>query len=508
MTAAEIAALIGQGRYDLTWETSCQADIATMLASEGVAHVRERQLGPHARLDFLVEGRIAVEVKMNGASPAAIRRQLQRVGGLLVGDDTGEGKTYSAGACLLLPGALPAVVVCMPHLKHQWRQKLESFTTLTCHCVQGTRPYPIPPCDVRIFGYTQLAGWADVLESFGCGLAVWDETQELRRGMAAQKGAASLRLASVARWKLGLTATPIYNYGDEIWDVMRFLRPELLGEREDFLREWCTALSNGRSRVTNPKALGSYMRDANAFVRKAKDRSGVPNIVVRHVDHNEASLASIEAVAAALAETATHGAYEERGQAVRELDLRVRQQTGIAKAPYVAKFVQLLVEAGEPVVLFGWHRGVYDIWLRELAALRPAMFTGSETIKAKEEQLRRFLEGDTDLFIMSLRAGAGVDGLQRRASTAVFGELDWSPGIHHQCVGRLDREGQIAWPDPVSAIYLVARDGSDPPMMETLGLKASEASQIIDPSLGVQKAASDDSHLRGLVQRYLRRRAA
>jgi hypothetical protein len=175
---------------------------------------------------------------------------------------------------------------------------------------------------------------------------------------------------------------------------------------------------------------------------------------------------------------------------------------------YVAAFVRVLVEAGESVILFGWHRDVYDIWLRELADLAPAMFTGSETIARKEAEKARFLNGETGLFIMSLRSGAGVDGLQERCSTVVFGELDWSPGIHHQCVGRVDREGQLCWPDPVTAIYLVASDGTDPSMMETLGLKHSEASQIVDPALGVQKAASDDSHLKSLVQRYLKRRAA
>jgi hypothetical protein len=42
-------------------------------------------------------------------------------------------------------------------------QKLTEFTTLDVHVVNGTRPYELPPADVRIFGFTQLAGWIDVL---------------------------------------------------------------------------------------------------------------------------------------------------------------------------------------------------------------------------------------------------------------------------------------------------------------------------------------------------------
>ncbi len=430
--------------------------------------------------------------------------QLERVDGLLVGDEVGEGKTYTTGAACLLPEALPAIIVCMPHLKDQWCAKLREFTTLRIEVLKGTKPYPLPDADVRILGYTQLSGWADVLEDTRIGLIAFDEMQELRRGDAADKGRAAIRLAERARFRLGLTATPIYNYGDEIWQVMRFLRPEVLGEREDFLREWCTALGNGKHRVNDPRALGTYLRDCNAFTRKTKD-GRKPSIIVREVDHSVDALAQIEDVARALALTASTGAFTERGEAVRELDMRVRQATGIAKARSVARAVRLMVEAGEPVVLFGWHREVYNIWLAELADLRPAMFTGSETPKAKAAAIEAFVGGYTKLMIMSLRSGAGVDGLQMRAATAVFGELDWSPGVHHQCIGRLDREGQT---EPVTAIYLVAEDGSDPPIMEVLGVKASQASNIVDPSLGVQAAHADDSRLRGLIDRYLKTREA
>lgn len=429
---------------------------------------------------------------------------LERVGGLLVGDEVGEGKTYTTGAACMISGALPAIVVCLPHLREQWAEKLRAFTTLSVQVLKGTKPTPtlLTP-DVRILAYSQLAGWADALEATEIGLIAFDEMQELRRGEQAEKGKAALRLADISRLKLGLTATPIYNYGDEIWEVMRFLRPEVLGEKPDFLREWCSAVGNGKYRVKDPRALGAYLRDTHAFTRKTKDREGRPNVLVREIEHSAGDLASIESAARALAITATSGSFTERGDAVRKLDMLARQATGVAKAKQVAASVRVMIEAGEPVLLFGWHRAVYDIWLTELADLNPRLFTGSETTKAKEATKRAFLESETDLLIMSLRSGAGIDGLQYRASTVVFGELDWSPGIHHQCIGRLDREGQRCYPDPVTAVYLVATDGSDPPIMEVLGVKASQSHAIIDPTLGVQGAASDDSKLQGLVSRYL-----
>lgn len=69
--------------------------------------------------------------------------------------------------------------------------------------------------------------------------------------------------------------------------------------------------------------------------------------------------------------------------------------------------------------------------------------------------------------LMSLRSGVGLDGIQKRCSTIVFGELDWSPGIHRQCAGRLDREGQQR---QVMAIYLCSESGSDPLIIDLLRL--------------------------------------
>jgi superfamily II DNA or RNA helicase len=224
------------------------------------------------------------------------------------------------------------------------------------------------------------------------------------------------------------------------------------------------------------------------------------------VDFDEATVKSVEAMAHALAIKATTASFEERGRAVRDLDILMRQTTGVAKAKAVATFTAVVVEAGEPVLLFGWHREVYAIWQKAFTSMgvRFGMYTGSETSAEKERNKNAFLAGETDILILSLRSGSGLDGLQARCSTAIFGELDWSPGVHHQCIGRLDREGQTS---PVTAIFLTVDEGSDPPMIEVLGLKKTESSGILDPGLGVQAVRSDASHLQTLVQRYLRKRA-
>lgn len=495
---------------DLAWFTSrypLRMDAAAgsaMAAGKAAFEHAQAEVGRLDAADYcppLFDGlRPGQEVRRHQARNAEM---LALFGGLLVGDAIGEGKTYTGGAACLIPGALPATVVCPPHLKGQWRDKLRAFTTLNVHVVQGTRPYALPPCDVRVMGYTQVAGWIDVLSALGTGLLIIEEGHALRHGVGTPaqpiaKGLALLSLSEGARFRLMLTGTPVFNYGGDIWHLMRFVRPEVLGDEDDFKREWCS----GRV-VKDPDALGTYLREQNAFVRKAGQ--GPPaNVIVETVDHDVERLESVRELAEALARRARHGSYFERGEARRELALRLRMETGIAKAPAVARYVRMVVEAGEKVVLFGWHREVWDIWQAALGDLGFAMYTGSETPRQKDRAKARFMAGEARVLGMSLRSGEGVDELQHHASTAIIGEMDWSPVVHDQCIGRLNREGQPRWPDgKVDAIFLIADDGSDPPMVEMIGLKASQAHHISNPGVAAPKPAEDRAAIERLIDRYL-----
>lgn len=430
---------------------------------------------------------------------------VRKRGKLLLGDEGGLGKTYTAAGFLVSePASLPAAVVCDAHMQRQWKEKIEAFTHLQVHLIKKTKPYALPPADVYVYRISQVAGWSDIFATDIFKSVTYDEPQSLRSGAGTCKGMACRVLSNHTRFRLGLTATPVYNYGDEMWHVMQFIDDEVLGPWDDFAREWCRPIGNGKYRINEPKALGTYLREHYAMIRRLKGDVGqqLPKVsrVVEHIDYDEKTVAAVENLARALAIKATTGSFVERGSAARDLDMMMRKITGIAKAKTVAAFTRMTIEAGEPVILWGWHRDVYDIWQSELADLKPAMYTGTESAAQKEEAKRRFLAGETDLLIMSLRSGAGVDGLQHRCSTGIVGELDWSPGIHQQCIWRIDREGQK---NPVTIFFLVTDDGSDPPIMDVLGIKASEAQSIVDPHVGVEVKDNDRSNLSRLVARYL-----
>lgn len=430
---------------------------------------------------------------------AEVARRTRR---LLLGDDVGLGKTVSALATLCDPDMLPAAIVVQAHLPPQWARFAARFTHLRTHVIKGTKPYDLPEADLYLFRYSNIAGWVDIAATGLFRSVVFDEIQEMRTGTGTAKGAAGQVFSRHARsLRMGLSATPTYNYGDEIFPVVELLEPGLLGTRQEFYREWCTRRGADKWLVTDPDALGTYLREAHLLLRRV--RSGKPiNTIVHEVAYDHEAAAGAEALARTLALKVFQGSFVERGRAARELDILARQVTGVGKAQHVAAYVRMLVESGQPVLLAGWHREVYDIWLSELRDLRPVMYTGTETSAAKERSRAAFMGGETDLMIISLRSGLGLDGLQHRCATVVIGELDWSPKVHEQVIGRLDRPGQAS---EVTAIYLHADTGSDPPIIDMLGLKASQARGIVDPLRGIEHVHSDESRLRRLAESYLAR---
>ncbi len=441
-----------------------------------------------------------------GMQPYVYQSQAAKIaidaGGLLLGDDVGLGKTISAAATLTMGAPMPAAVVVQPHLARQWDAQLAKFTTLRVHTIKGTKPYDLPPADVYLFRYSNVAGWTDVIKEGLFKTVVYDEVQELRHGPSTSKGQACRTLSSQADLRLGLTATPIYNYGDEIHSVMEYVRPGLLGDSWEFVREWCS----GSKQVKDPDGLGSYLRDTGYFLRRTEDDPAVdatmprPNIIDWMVDWDDGAVRNEEAITRALAMKVLSGDFVEAGSAARELDLKMRMMTGIAKARSVAAYVKLLLRESPRVLLAGWHRDVYQIWRDELADFNPTLYTGSESAAGKARTVEAFTTGDSRVMMLSLRSGAGLDGLQHHCRDVVFGELDWSPQVHYQVIGRLRRPGQL---DQVTAHYLHTNDGSDPVLLETLGVKSDQSRGINDPGIAPAAKFTDDSRIKRLAQHVL-----
>jgi hypothetical protein len=382
--------------------------------------------------------------------------------------------------------------------------------------------------DVLIVSYGMLPGWVDHLQGRVRTL-ILEEAHEVRRE-GTQKRDACKVLAEGTALNIGLTATPVFNYGDEVFNILELIAPGMLGERREFYAEWCSSIGQGKYKVKEPQALGSHLRDQGVVLRRTLKEVGVdiPKLVPMpfeiDVDGDRFDRLAADAVQLAERIVARAGTPFEQMRAAQEFDMKMRQATGVAKAPAVAALCKMLLAdpAVGKIVLFGWHRDVYDIWLDQLKQFHPAMYTGTESIARKELEKARFIGGDTweaaygrgvpdgvslleaDILIISLRSGSGLDGLQHVAHTVVHGELDWSPAPHDQGDGRLDRPGQTI---PVLSYRPFCDYGTDPLMLERLAEKRQQGEGITIPDKAIfESSQADPDQIRKVAASFLQHR--
>lgn len=434
-------------------------------------------------------------------------------GRLLVVDAVGLGKTMTSLLVLREENALPAAVVTLGGvLPNQWLKQLAlTFPDLHGHVLRVGAVYDPAERDGRepdvlVMPYSRLDKWSPYLRG-RVRTIIFDEIQELRHD-GTRKYVAAQSVRGEAAYAVGLTATPVYGYGGEMHNIMEIIAPGSLGSRDEFSREWGGASTGMGSnlRLHDAGALGTYLREEGLMLRRTRKDVDMeldePERIVQEVDTDHAYLDSETTDAVAIAERFLAGG-KNAFTAAGELDWKMRQATGVAKAPHVADFVRLLLESEERILLFGWHRSVYDIWIQRLwHDFRPVLYTGSESPTQKQAALDAFASGKSRVLIMSLRSGAGIDGIQEHCSVAVFGELDWSPGIHTQNIGRLDRDGQT---QPVVAYFCVSDGGTDPLMTETLELKRQQADAITDPDAVLYQTVTQSDRVQRLARAVLDR---
>ena len=434
----------------------------------------------------------------------SFQNMAKKVKRMLLADKMGLGKTISALSMIVDPETRPAIIVLPPTLCTQWDTVIgEIVPDMTTHVIRGFKNYELPDVDVIITSYNRLAKWQDVLHSIPFKTVIFDEIHELRATDTQKREHAKL-LSTKANTVIGLSGTPIFNYGNEIWSVLDVINPDCLGTRNDFLSEWCT----WDREVIEPSTLNGYLKNLGLMLRRNPEEVGLTfgdlSKTIYTIDSDLDELKKVQDVAKILALSVLSGKVGEDSRSSRELDWKLRQATGIAKAKPVAEFVKMILEEEEKIVLTGWHRDFYDIVMKELKKFNPVMFTGSESPKQKEDALDKFIKGNSRIFIISLRSGAGIDGLQKVCNTIVHGELDWSPHVHDQLNARLDRDGQVKH---VQAYYLTVTDGSDPFVIQTLNVKRSQHDGLVEGKEGeidVLDQTVDSDRIKKMAEHYLK----
>ncbi len=423
---------------------------------------------------------------------------LKSSGNALLADEMGLGKTVETLAYLSREKqAYPTLVIAPLVTLNNWQREIGKFLkkkSRNGRIVENDVPSSIiirrgkteelGKFDFYIINYDLLYKRFHDLSKIGIKTIVCDEVQYLR-SKTTKKYSAVKKLAALPsiKYRIGLSGTPIYNRGSEIWPIVDILRPGLLGSFKEFCEYFCFVNEKGKAIVLETKReslrkqLQKYVmlrRRKSDVLKELKDKVRYKEVIDADTNYYFNELGNIwEKLEAEQKEAKS--AFDKSASYQRAIHSE-RQAAGVAKLPHVINFVKNIMEIEESVVVFCHHKSIHKLLNQNLSEFLPATIIGGQSDKFRQEQIDSFQNGQTKLMIAGLRAGnVGIN--LNRAKYVIFAEMDWSPAIHQQAEDRLHRIGQK---NTVFAYYLIGNGTLDDHVANILVNKSFEIDSIMD----------------------------
>ncbi|KAG2479539.1 MAG: ATP-dependent helicase [Nitrosopumilales archaeon] len=423
---------------------------------------------------------------------------LKSSGNALLADEMGLGKTVQTLAYLASEKqAFPALVVAPLVTLNNWQREIGKFMKRksrngrlvenevpTSTIIRRGKTEELGKFDFYIINYDLLFKRLNDLSQLDIRTIVCDEVQNLR-SKTTKKYDAVKKLAALPsiKYRIGLSGTPIYNRGSEIWPIVDILRPGLLGNFNEFCEYFCYVNEKGKAIVLKSKreSLRNQLqkhvmlrRRKTDVLKELKDKVRYKEVIDADTNYyfNE-----LDRIWKKLEEEQkdAESAFDKSSSYQRAIQSE-RQAAGIAKLPHVINFVTNIMEIEESVVVFCHHRSIHNLLHQNLSDFSPVSIIGGQSDKVRQEQIDKFQNGESKLMIAGLRAGnVGIN--LHRARYVIFAELDWSPAIHRQAEDRLHRIGQK---NTVFAYYLIGNGTLDNHVANVLVDKSYEIDSIMD----------------------------
>ena len=385
------------------------------------------------------------------------------LGGILA-DDMGLGKTLQALTAIKGRTLVIAPTSVLPNWKNEIARFRPALRVSTYH---GPARKLDDDADVTLSSYTILRLDSSELSAVHWNTVVLDEAQAIKNPDSKVARAA---FGLAADFRLILSGTPVENRLDELWSLMNFANPGLLGSRRDFESNFARPIADGQK-----DAISSLRQRIRPFVLRRLKREVAPELPPRtdsvlYVSLDEQERAVYDTVRAATrAELVALLSREKDASSsvllALEALLRLRQAACHAalvpgqKAQSSSK-VETLVEALQVAAQGGHKALVFSQWTSLLDLIEPSLknaeipflrLDGSTRDRGGVVEKFQSAEGPPVLLI-SLKAGG--TGLNLTAADSVFlCDPWWNPAVEDQAADRAHRIGQDK---PVMVYRLVA----------------------------------------------------
>ncbi len=409
---------------------------------------------------------------------------LQRLGlGAVLADDMGLGKTIQllalmaadAGGASASQGdrpdlSGPTLLVCPMSVVGNWQREAARFAPdLRVHVHHGAeRPRgaafkrAVTTSDLVVTTYALAARDAAALTQVAWRRVVLDEAQAVKN--AATKAATAVR-SLPARHRIAVTGTPVENRLADLWSLMEFANPGLLGSAAGFKQRFALPIE----RHADPDATARLRTVTQPFIlrRLKTDRGIIADLpeklemeVVCAMTREQAALYQ-SVVDDMLARIADSEGMERRGLVLATMTKlkqvcnhpaqflrdgsRLTGRSG--KLQRLEEILEEVLATGEKALLFTQYTQFGTMLRSHLSArfgTEVLSLHGGVARADRDAMVSRFQStaaGSPPVFVLSLKAG-GTGLTLTEANHVIHVDRWWNPAVEDQATDRAHRIGQ------------------------------------------------------------------
>ncbi|MEV7712920.1 DEAD/DEAH box helicase [Streptomyces sp. NPDC088270] len=448
------------------------------------------------------------------------------LGGCLA-DDMGLGKTITLIA-LHLHRAHPAptLVICPASLLGNWHREINRFAPgVPVRRFHGTdRTLAEPDGGFVLTTYGTMRSSAAQLAGHGWGLIVADEAQHVKNP---QSSTAKALRTIPAPARVALTGTPVENNLSELWALLDWTTPGLLGPLKAFRARHARIVENTGTAagLANDEAVERLSRLVRPFLlrRKKSDPGIAPELPPKTETDHPVFLTreQVTLYEAAVRETMTFIEASEgiarRGlimkllaslkqicnhpaQYLKEEPTRLVGRSG--KLALLDELLDTILAEDGSVLIFTQYVTMARLLSAHLAsrAVPSQLLHGGTPVAERERMVDRFQSGEVPVFLLSLKA-AGTGLNLTRAAHVIHYDRWWNPAVEEQATDRAYRIGQT---QPVQVHRLIAEGTVEDRIGELLEAKRA----LADTVLGTGETALTELSDRDLADLVSLRRPA
>jgi SNF2 family DNA or RNA helicase len=401
--------------------------------------------------------------------------------GACLADDMGLGKTVQTLSLIQRdwsaanPAAShrPVLLLCPTSVIGNWQKEAARFTpqlpVMVHHGVGRTRGNSFVDLAqqqaIVLSSYTLLHRDFEHLKEVSWGGIVLDEAQNIKNPETKQAVAAR---ALTADYRIALTGTPVENNVGDLWSIMDFLNPGLLGTRAEFKRNYFLPIQSQGANQNAEAATAALKKATGPFIlrRLKTDQSIITDLpqklemkVFCTLTKEQASLYSA-VVNDSLKKIESSDGIQRKGLVLATL-ARLKQVCNHPaqflgdhsalpnRSGKLSRLTEMLEEAisvGDRVLIFSQFAQMGEmlrLHLQETFGRETLFLHGGVPKKHRDRMVERFQDepNGPPLFILSLKAG-GTGLNLTRASHVFHFDRWWNPAVENQATDRAFRIGQ------------------------------------------------------------------